>query len=239
MPDRKTLSPLDLAGTPDGFSIVDVPALQRVAETLVLSHLQAVAQRRFPTLTVATDFLSGEGYPAFREKSARMLPAEDFGRLHRTLLEEGFLDPAAGEFVTGEEGRGDPDVYWRLVRPDSPSDVGSIHADYWFWDLLGFDFPSGMQRVKIWLPLLQDDDNPSLMVLPGSHLRDFRYTSFVNHLGHRKPQYADEDITDRMIPAPVRTGQAVIFNDRLLHGGRSTGVLRISLEFTLACRPRD
>jgi hypothetical protein len=42
-----------------------------------------------------------------------------------------------------------------------------------------------------------------------------------------------------MIPAPVRTGQAVIFNDRLLHGGRSTGVLRISLEFTLACRPRD
>jgi hypothetical protein len=216
-----------------------MPRLRDVVQELVLEHLSAATGRRFATIADAAVFLSGDGYLTFREKAARMLPSHLFGVFQEAIRAEGLLDPAAGEFVTGEEGRGDPDVYWRLVRPDSPSDVGSIHADYWFWDLLGFDFPADMQRVKVWLPLLQDDDNPSLMVLPGSHLRDFRYTSFVNHLGHRKPQYADEDISDRMIPAPVRTGQAVIFNDRLLHGGRSTGVLRISLEFTLACRPRD
>jgi hypothetical protein len=235
----KAPRPLDLASRAEGFSIVEADDLRRVVQDLFLEHLSSAAGQSFPTLSAARDYLSGEGYPAFREKSARILPPRLFGAFQQALVDGAFLDPAAGEFVTGEEGRGDPDVYWRLVRPDSPSDVGSVHADYWFWDLLGFDFPADMQRVKVWLPLLQDDENPSLMVLPGSHLRDFRYTSFVNHLGHRKPQYADEDITDRMIPAPVRTGQAVIFNDRLLHGGRSTGVLRISLEFTLACRPRD
>lgn len=229
--------PLDLASNADGFSIVEADGLRRVVQDLVLDHLSSAAGRSLPTLAAAGDYLSSEGYPVFREKAARMLPSRLFGAFHQALVAGGFLDPAAGEFVTGEEGRGEPDVYWRVVRPDSPSDVGSIHADKWFWDLLGFDFPAGMERVKVWLPLLQDDDNPSLMVAPGSHLRDFRYTSFVNHLGHLKPQYADEDLTDRLIPAPVRTGQAVVFNDRLLHGGRSTGALRISLEFTLACRP--
>lgn len=238
MLESKAARPLDLASNADGFSVVDAPDLRKVVQELVLEHLSDAAGKSLPTIGAAAAYLSGEGYPNFREKAARMLPAYLFGALQQALQEEGFLDPLAGEFVTGEEGRGEPDVYWRVVRPDSPSDVGSIHADKWFWDLLGFDFPADMQRVKVWLPLLQDDDNPSLMVLPGSHLRDFRYTSFVNHLGHRKPQYADEDITDRLIPAPVRTGQAVVFNDRLLHGGRSTGVLRISLEFTLACRPR-
>ncbi|MCA6299343.1 MAG: phytanoyl-CoA dioxygenase family protein [Phenylobacterium sp.] len=234
-----SLKPVDLASVAQGYSVVDAPALLAVVTRVFLRHLSDSTGLEFTSVLQAAAYLQDEGYPSFREKPARLLPEPLVSEVLEALEAEGLLEPSSGEYLTGEEGRGFADIYWRVVRPDSPSDVGSIHADDWFWEILGHPRPENFQRVKLWIPILQDDDNPSLLVLPGSHLRAYRFTSVVNSQGQKKPVYADEDISDRLTAAPVRTGQAVLFNYKLLHGGRSTGALRISMEFTLACRPRD
>ena len=215
-----SIKPVELASVPQGFSVVDAPELLVAVTKAVLTHISDTTGLVFTSVREAAEYLQAEGHPVFREKPARLLSEPLVSEILQVLEAQGFLDTQSGEYVTGEEGRGIPDIYWRVVRPDSPSDVGSIHADDWF-------------------PILQDDENPSLLILPGSHLRAYRFTSVVNSQGQSKPVYADEDISDRLVAAPVRTGQAVVFNYKLLHGGRSTGALRISLEFTLACRPRD
>lgn len=234
-----SLKPVDLASVAQGYSVVDAPELLEAVTKVFLRRLSDVTGLQFASVLQAAAYLEEEGYPIFREKPARLLPEPLVSGVLEALEAEGFLETSLGEYVTGEDGRGFPDIYWRVVRPNSPSDVGSIHADDWFWEILGHPRPENFQRVKLWIPILQDDDNPSLLVLPGSHLRAYRYTSVLNSQGQKKPVYADEDISDRLVAAPVRTGQAVLFNYNLLHGGRTTGALRISLELTLACRPRD
>ena len=234
-----SIKPVELASVPQGFSVVDAPELLVAVAKAVLTHISDTTGLVFTSVREAAEYLQAEGHPVFREKPARLLSEPLVSEILQVLEAQGFLDTQSGEYVTGEEGRGIPDIYWRVVRPDSPSDVGSIHADDWFWEILGHPRPETFHRVKVWIPILQDDENPSLLILPGSHLRAYRFTSVVNSQGQSKPVYADEDISDRLVAAPVRTGQAVVFNYKLLHGGRSTGALRISLEFTLACRPQD
>ena len=73
-------------------------------------------------------------------------------------------------FVSDEDHIGRPNIYWRCVRSNSVSDVGSAHKDKWFWDLAGEKFQrieknQGMDSLK------QGNDNAGLKILPGSHLK--------------------------------------------------------------------
>ena len=73
------------------------------------------------------------------------------------------------------------------------------------------------------------------MIIPGSHLKTHFYGSKADESGKLKPTYIETENLEELIAAPVKVGSAVVFNDELLHGGRSTNSLRISIEFTLAC----
>jgi ectoine hydroxylase-related dioxygenase (phytanoyl-CoA dioxygenase family) len=86
------------------------------------------------------------------------------------------------------------------------------------------------------MPLIQDDANPSLKVLPGSQNIIYEYGFAIDPGGKKKPRFMNIEIEQSMIPAPITVGQAIIFNDSLLHGGTVTSSNRVSIEFTIAQR---
>jgi Phytanoyl-CoA dioxygenase (PhyH) len=137
-----------------------------------------------------------------------------------------------------EAGR--EEIYWRLVRPDAPDDVGSIHADKWFHGFIPPDkkvLPPGSTTVKIWIPIYSIAGKNGLMIVPNSHLREWRYRG-VPGRGGIKPEI-DEDVealgVQLMLTDP---GDLLIFNEATLHGGAVNrgGQTRVSAEITMLFR---
>lgn len=140
-----------------------------------------------------------------------------------------------GEFViSDEEEIGWEEIYWRIVRPGS-SDIGPLHADGWFWDAGHGKMPEGYERIKVWIAIHCEKGLNGLKIVPGSHLKnDWRY-HLEDRDGFLKPQI-DEDEKDLNVQlTPTEPGDAVVFHDRLLHGGAANQArtTRVSLEFTM------
>ncbi len=224
---------LELVNNSEGYTVVPCETLFSVSRSAILSSISDILQ--FPDLELdeATVLLSDKTHhEKIRRKKIRLLKnslAEKVGTATRSTFKINNLD-----FVTDEERIGYENYYWRCVRADQISDVGSLHADRWFWDLNPFEFPRNYTRVKIWLPIVQDDAFPSLLIVPGSHKSKFTYQSVLGPEGKRRPVLLDAIDPTKIIHCPVKRGQCVAFNDALLHGGAVTSKTRISLEFTVA-----
>lgn len=146
------------------------------------------------------------------------------------LFEEiGFI---MGRFnVSDEEGLGYPNIYFRLVRPNEPSDVGPPHADSWFWELAGK--PTG-ERFKVWIPLWPAEGEPAFKFIPGSHMRKdvYGYQSVIRN-GQIKPQILGMNLDHNYSYHGHTARFPILFHDDLIHGGNLTrNSLRISVEFT-------
>jgi hypothetical protein len=139
--------------------------------------------------------------------------------------------------VSDEEGIGYPNIYWRVVRPDRPSDVGPLHRDEWFWNLnSSFPRPSYPHtRTKVWIPLHVEPSLNSLLVSPASHHRgDIEWVGEHRH-GIQKPVLLTSEGSIPLKMVPATPGQSLIFHDRLIHGGSiNQGTFtRVSFEFTI------
>lgn len=171
-------------------------------------------------------------------KTARVFPRE----VIRLMLQKPFFQQLAtdfGEFeVSDEEGFGWPNFYWRLVRPGN-SDVGPIHSDKWFWDLGHGTMPDyPCERVKVWIAIYTAPGKNGLLVIPGSHLREDWKWHAEERFGMKKPVFDEnpEELDVQLIE--TRPGQAVVFHDKLLHGGAANkaDTCRVSIEMTLLVR---
>jgi len=167
-------------------------------------------------------------------KNNRVLPAEAVAEIRRTSLFEQ-LKEEFGEFaISDEDDYGWEELYWRLVRPHEPSDVGPLHADKWFWELGPLKSPDDVERVKCWIAIACEPGLNGLQVVPKSHRRDWRYHG-EQRFGMTKPQIDENE--DALNPQliPLEPGQAIVFNDRLLHRGAVNrgNFTRVSLEFTM------
>ena len=230
-----------LVDTTDGYSIIDIPvSLRKLVESVIASKLEPLATR--PGLdfdALLADIVNGTNFDAVKGKAFRMFDNEsvDCWKAHdfcKTLFAE---DDSL--FISDEENLGYPNIYWRLVRAGSASDVGPVHADHWFWDLGHGSIPPGYRRVKTWIPLRQDQDHVGLSIGPGTHRMDFHYEQVFKD-GKYKPVFERGPVEHLLIPAPVRVGQAVVFHDRLLHGGEvSPRELRLSMELTWVMRDKS
>ena len=218
-----------------GFSVVSCHQLKEYFASLLLASTRRVFDSNFRSISHLSDFLSGESNHARIEaKENRIFTKSEsvgIGKLVRSLFE---LDPQ--EYITDEERLGYENFYWRCVRAKQSKDVGSLHADSWFWVLGGYHLPAGYRRVKVWMPLFQDDGRPSLLVLPGSHRQKFEYSRTVGVDGKSRPVLLDQLPSHRIVNCPVSVGQCVVFHDDLIHGGAVTSVTRLSVEFTCAVR---
>lgn len=144
------------------------------------------------------------------------------------------LEKAYGAFtLSDEEDVGYGEMYWRIVRPDCPTDVGPIHADYMFWDLGHGKMPANSFRVKVWLALFAEKSKSGFQFVPGSHLENIPYIGEKRGL-IIKPRLLVETKDLALVPFAASAGDIIVFNDRLLHGGLVGGEkTRISLEFTM------
>lgn len=180
-------------------------------------------------------------------KQNRCLPKHSSDRIKvlpflRTLRDElgefAISDVFYGE--THETGR--EEIYWRLVRPNAAKDVGPLHADKWFHAVMGMDeqaFPPGSETVKIWIPIFSQPGRNGLMIVPNSHLKEYRYHGEPG-AGGMKP-VIDEDVAtlgaELMLTEP---GNMLIFNEGTLHGGAVNmgDQTRVSVEITMVFAQR-
>ena len=144
------------------------------------------------------------------------------------------LEDEFGDFeISDEENVGHEEIYWRLVRPNSPTDVGPFHADAWFWDLGHGITPPGCKRVKVWIAIYCDPGKDGFKFVPDSHKHEWPYYGELRN-GVTKPKI---DISDDELDVVIfssQPGEAIIFNDQLLHGGVvGKNETRVSLEFTM------
>ena len=140
--------------------------------------------------------------------------------------------------ITGEDGSGWQEMYWRIVRPGS-QDIGDLHADKWFWDLGHGEVPAGIRRLKIWIAIETLPGKSGLRVIPESHLRtDWKYHGESDGSGVIKPKF-DEDLAElNIVNVPTQPGNFIVFHDELIHAGmpNQSDSTRISIEATLLVR---
>jgi hypothetical protein len=166
-------------------------------------------------------------------KIARILPegiVEEFRR--GTFINN--LESEFGKFsISSEEGLRHEEIYWRLVRPSCPQDVGPLHADAWFWELGHGSAPPNVARVKVWIALFCERGVSGFRYVRNSHNRKWPYHG-ERRDGLLKPVLDVEEGDLQIEIFKSDPGQAIVFNDNLLHGGVSGGVsTRISVEFTM------
>jgi hypothetical protein len=166
-------------------------------------------------------------------RTARILPQDAVDQIRRTSLFRQ-LESEFGHFdISDEEGIGRESISLRLVRPGVETDVGSLHADDWFWKLYNFALPKGKQRVKVWAAICCEPGKSGLLLSPDSHVRNWKYRLY-ERAGMVKPLLEpDEKPPLRLIES--NPGDAVAFNYHLLHGGAVTRgeLTRVSIEFTV------
>ena len=144
------------------------------------------------------------------------------------------LEDEFGYFeISDEDNVGHEEIYWRLVRPNSPTDVGPLHADAWFWDLGHGVTPRGCKRVKVWIAIHCTPGKDGFKFVPGSHKHEWPYHGELRD-GITKPKIGVSEKELDVVIFNSQPGEAIIFNDHLLHGGAvGQNETRVSLEFTM------
>lgn len=166
-------------------------------------------------------------------RQSRILSQNAINAIRTTsLLQQ--IENILGPFdISDEEGVGRESISMRMVRPGVNSDVGSLHADDWFWQLYNFPLSEAKSRIKIWIPIYCEKGKSGLMLSPNSHLREWKY-EVIDRAGMKKPLLSPEEKPELYI-FQSNPGDAVIFNYHLLHGGMVTSgeLTRVSIEFTI------
>jgi len=137
--------------------------------------------------------------------------------------------------LANEEKLYDEEMYWRLVRPTSSTDVGPLHADSWFWELGHGFMPPDMTRKKIWISIENEVGKNGLRYAPNSHRVPWEYDEVFKD-GMVKPSIKNSQDLDVYL-FETRPGGYVVFHDNLIHGGAVGGDhTRVSIECTLLCK---
>lgn len=144
------------------------------------------------------------------------------------------LEAQLGEVtVSGEDGVEPQEIYWRLVRPNSPNDVGPLHADEWFWRIGNWYTPEGYRRLKIWISLFSEKGKNGFKYVPGSHKKEWDFGQ-AEKSGLIKPVIREDENSLNAIFFESNPGDAIVFHDKLLHGGSIGGEkTRVSMEWTM------
>lgn len=177
------------------------------------------------------------------KKEHRVLPKESvsalarFDFVHRLTAELGGECRISNVVFFSGEVPDYPEVYWRLVRPNVAGDVGALHTDKWFHDLLGGGrslYGEDETTVKMWLAIYAEPGLNGLYVVPGSHAKAWRVVHTPAADGYNRPALGEPlgHYARRLVP--TAPGHAVLFNDKLLHGGavNAGATSRVSVEIT-------
>jgi hypothetical protein len=230
----------DSPGYETGFHLTacDLTALRQE----IRQHLADAIHSRAPSQVALFESTSLEDYHTISERlphdalvtrTHRILPQTAVDALRRSELAAQLRDRFGDFSISDEEGVGRESVSLRLVRPGMAGDIGSLHADSWFWDLYNFHVPRNTKRVKVWVAICCEPGKSGLRLVPDSHLRTWNY-HVIKRAGMKKP-VLDPAEKPQLLLFHSSPGDAVSFNYQLLHGGAVTAgaKTRVSIEFTL------
>jgi hypothetical protein len=118
------------------------------------------------------------------------------------------------------------------------TDIGPIHADYWFDAVMdGWSKePTDLVRIKIWIAIYLELGVTGFAYVPGSHLQDFHFQRKSLPDGAVKPAFDERDLPTPMQVLSTPIGTAVVFNYNLVHRGANSPKAtrtRVSMETTL------
>ncbi len=139
----------------------------------------------------------------------------------------------ADHYLSDEEGIGHEQVCLRVVRPNVREDVGSLHADHWFWEHYDWAPPPGEGRTKMWMGVCVDGVQNGLRLAPGSHRENRPYR--VVRDGHKIAFAPDFDLNTLDLRVfDAKPGEPILFNYRTLHVGtfNTAPTTRVSVEIT-------
>lgn len=210
---------------------------QLVANARAISP-EAAADIEATSLERYHEVASRHDHHRLLSKTGRMLDAASVAEI-RTMSFFRYVSEVFGEDwrLSDEEGVGHEQVCFRVVRPDEPDDVGSVHRDKWFWDHYHWQVPEGWGRAKAWVQVCGDPETSGLLLAPGSHVGPDDY-----EVGSRDgkvtftPRGPMADIPLHRYMGAV--GEPVLFNYWLLHVGsiNRAAVSRVSFEITILFR---
>lgn len=147
-----------------------------------------------------------------------------------TLKVSNALDPIKGLIPT-------PEVYFRIVRPNSGGDPSAAHIDFWYDDLYNLEM-NVRPRLKVWISLFTEPGKNGLLVKPKKHSVGFHYKTLQTSFGPRPSLIDPPDISSYDFPR-IKPGDGVIFDcESVLHlGAPNNGQMaRISVEIALQNR---
>jgi hypothetical protein len=222
---------------------------QRIEE-LIHSHLvnaaraisaRAAAEMRSVPLERYHEISDRLDHGRLLSKRGRIMGAEAVAEI-KTMS---FFDYAKASFgadcrLSDEESVGHEQICLRLVRPGRREDVGSLHADAWFWEHHGWIPPAGAHRTKMWLGICVDATRNGLLVAPGSHRQHAPYRA--SERGGRVSFEPDFDVGALELRRfDGRPGEPILFNYRMLHAGslNRAPTTRVSIELTLLYKGDD
>lgn len=213
-------------------------------------HWLAVIHEYHPELSEEAKILGVENYhqlshklnhEAVWGKRNRILPREAVGKIKalpfmKKLAQEFGSFTIADAYDT-EQHHGHEEIYWRLVRPQMKTDVGSLHRDHWFHKAMNQGqgmFPKGVVTIKLWAPIFCEPGKNGLMLAPGSHLKEWNY-HMVTSGGVARPVLDDDPALTGAKLVSTDPGNILLFNENVLHGGFINQGLqtRVSAEITM------
>ena len=217
----------------DGFKIFKALEIYNIFKNTLHDELENKFSKFNLSFSELINYIAFNKFEDIKIKKNRLLNKENSKRLEKLIFNYLNLSENDG-FISDEEIIGYPNFNWRLVRGNSPADVGPVHADKWFWDLnKDLELSPNSTRIKVWIPLIQNDTEYSLIVLPGSHKEKYDYDSIIESGTNKIKPLINNKYILKMQPAIIPIGSLIVFNDNLLHGGVSVPNLRNSIEFTL------
>ena len=133
------------------------------------------------------------------------------------------------------------ELYWRIVRPDHPEDVGPVHADRWFRDDDTGAPPAGYDRFKIWMAIETEATTDCLTVKAYSQRSDHRKQRCELKSWIHESRIDESENLVQQVELPLSPGQMVLFHDALVLGGAiNRGKrCRVSLELTVLFHKSD
>ena len=147
----------------------------------------------------------------------------------------------------------------RVVRPGAyKSDIGSLHADIWFFLLKKKKkyYPKLMENernIKFWIPICLEKNKSGLLVSENSQKESFNFKGQLyakkkglkkqnETKGHLRPIFDyKNNPKPKLKLLNINPGTVVIFTEKLLHGGTNlkASKTRVSLEFSIIIKKQN
>ena len=209
---------------------------------LVQNHWRKILIRNYPEKAEEIQSLKVTSYHELSNQidhkklwpmKNRILSSIDYKKFLKTKIFKNIKSIYVDAEITDENNIGYGEIYWRIVRPKSPNDVGCVHADRWFWKINNDYTPSDMRRIKFWISLWCDRKN-GLGVIPKTQKKKYQF-EYEFRDGENKPVFYPEKYNLELLKIDSKPGTIVIFHDNLLHGGcvNQSDYTRVSIEFTI------